>query len=170
MKNFWPARPKRANSKKTFRAFATKSGKFNQLASTASASYQFVANGNTTQKSEGSNFWRYRWDYENRLTRASTKKQNVRCKYDALGRRIERNFDYGKERTKFTHDGLDVLVDDDFGTLTKYLNGPGIEAITRALTMNRCVRITATLVPISIRLWECFLTRTKGAKDPRFLK
>ncbi len=114
--------------------YGYQSGKFNQLASTATATMNYDANGNTIQKSEGSNFWRYTWDYENRLVKASTRKQNVRYKYDALGRRVERNFDYGKERTKYTHDGLDVLLDDDFGTLTKYLNGPGIDNKLRAQT------------------------------------
>ncbi len=104
------------------------------MASTATATMNYDANGNTIQKSEGSNFWRYTWDYENRLVKASTRKQNVRYKYDALGRRVERNFDYGKERTKYTHDGLDVLADDDFGTLTKYLDGPGIDNKLRTQT------------------------------------
>lgn len=47
---------------------------------------------------------------------------------------MERNLGFGKERTKFTHDGLDVLVDDDAGTLTKYLNGPGIDNKLRTQT------------------------------------
>ena len=32
-----------------------------------------------------------------------------------------------KENTKFIHDGEDVLVDDNGGTLTKYVNGEGID-------------------------------------------
>ncbi len=114
--------------------YSYQAGKFNQLASTATATMQFDANGNTVQKSEGSNLWRYTWDYENRLTRASTRKQNVPYRYDALGRRVERNLDYGKERTKFSHDGLDVLVDDEAGTLTKYINGSGIDKKLRLQT------------------------------------
>ncbi|MCC7306236.1 MAG: hypothetical protein IT173_01620 [Acidobacteria bacterium] len=86
------------------------------------------ANDNAIQKSEGSSLWRYKWDYENRFTEASTGKSEVRYKYHALGRRVERNFNQGKEWRKFTHDGLDVLVDDDAGTLTKYQNGPGIDS------------------------------------------
>ena len=100
---------------------------FNRMTATAVTSMMYDSNGNMVQKSEGKDFWRYTWDYENRLTDASTRKQKVRYKYDALGRRVERNLNSGKERTKFTHDGLDVLVDDDAGTLTKYLNGTGID-------------------------------------------
>jgi RHS repeat-associated protein len=85
-------------------------------------------------KSEGSNFWRYGWDHENRLVTASTRKNSVRYKYDALGRRIERDFQTGRERTKFTYDGDDVLLDDKVGTLTKYLNGLGINNKLRATT------------------------------------
>lgn len=115
-------------------AYGYQSGKFNQLISTATANYQFDANGNTVSKGEGSSLWRYIWDYENRLTQASTRKQNVRYRYDALGRRVERNLGFGKERTKFIHDGLDVLLDDDSGTLTKYLNGRGIDSKLRVQT------------------------------------
>jgi len=114
--------------------YGYQSGKFNQLASTATATYRFDANGNTVQKSEGSNLWRYTWDYENRLTEASTRKNKVRYRYDALGRRVERSLNQGKERTKYTLDGLDVLVDNDAGTLTKYLNGPGIDNKFRSQT------------------------------------
>ncbi|MCC6329082.1 MAG: RHS repeat protein [Acidobacteria bacterium] len=107
--------------------YGYQSGKFNQLASTATATMQYDANGNIIRKSEGSQFWRYVWDQENRLTEAATRKQKVRYKYDALGRRVERNFGF-KERTKFTHDGLDVVMDDDNNTgLTKYQNGLGID-------------------------------------------
>lgn len=108
--------------------YGYQSGKFNQLSSTSTASYRFDANGNTVQKSEGSNFWRYTWDYENRLVEAATRKEKVRYRYDALGRRVERNLRYSKERTRFTHDGLDVVMDDDVETgITKYQNGPGID-------------------------------------------
>ena len=107
---------------------------FNKLTLTQTTSYNFDANGNTVQKSEGSNFWRYIWDYENRMAEASGRKQKVRYKYDALGRRVSRNLGYGKELTKFTYDGEDVLADDNFGTLTKYVNGPGIDNKLRTQT------------------------------------
>jgi YD repeat-containing protein len=74
-------------------------------------------------KAEGKEFWRFVWDYENRLTMASTRKQTVRYRYDALGRRVQRYFAGTKENTKFIYDGLDVLVDDNNATLTKYLSG-----------------------------------------------
>jgi YD repeat-containing protein len=64
---------------------------FNKIASTQTATYKSDANGNMTSKSEGSNFWRYTWDYENRLTQASTRKQTMRYRYDALGRRVRRH-------------------------------------------------------------------------------
>ncbi len=49
-------------------------------------------------------------------------------------RQKPRNLNSGKERTKYTLDGLDVLVDNDDGTLTKYLNGPGIDNKLRTQT------------------------------------
>ncbi len=100
---------------------------FNRLAATQTASYNFDANGNTTAKFEGSNFWRYGFDYENQMYSASTRKQTVRYVYDALGRRVRRHIAGSKENTKFTYDSQDVLLDDDSGTQTKYLNGIGID-------------------------------------------
>jgi RHS repeat-associated protein len=114
--------------------YGYQTGFFNRLTSTQTATYNYDANGNTVSKSEGSNFWRYGFDYENRMYEAATRKQKVRYKYDALGRRVSRNFGHGKETTKFTYDGNDVLVDDNFGTRTKYLNGSGIDNKLRSTT------------------------------------
>lgn len=63
----------------------------NKLISTATANCSYDMNGNMVSKGEGSNFWRYAWDYENRLTMASSRKQTVRYLYDALGRRAQRH-------------------------------------------------------------------------------
>jgi YD repeat-containing protein len=59
------------------------------------------------------------------MTEAATRKQKVRYRYDALGRRVTRNLGGGRELTKFTYDGDDVILDDNDGTLAKYLNGQG---------------------------------------------
>ncbi len=101
---------------------------FNRLTATDMASYNFDANGNTVEKSEGSNFWHYFGDEENRLTSVSTRKQTVRYVYDALGRRVRRHIPGTKELTKFTYDGDDVILDDDLGVTTKYQNGLGIDS------------------------------------------
>lgn len=106
----------------------------NKLTSTATANYSYDANANLVSKGKGSNFWRYVWDYENRLTTASIRKQTVRYLYDALGRRVQRHTKGTKEITKFIYDGQDVLVDDNGGTLTKYLNGAGIDNKLRMQT------------------------------------
>ncbi|MBK8151182.1 MAG: hypothetical protein IPK58_24000 [Acidobacteria bacterium] len=44
-----------------------------------------------------------------------------------MGRRIQRIVGNGRENTKFVYDGLDVVMDDNSGVLTKYQNGPGID-------------------------------------------
>lgn len=102
---------------------------FNKLANTATASYSYDANGNLRAKSEGSNLWQYVWDGENRLSSVSNRKQTVRYRYDALGRRVRRYFIRGgsEENTKYIYDGMDVLADDNGGVLTKYQNGLGID-------------------------------------------
>jgi YD repeat-containing protein len=68
------------------------------------------------------------------MSEAATRKQKVRYRYDALDRRVARNLGGGRELTKFTYDGDDVFVDDNFGTLTKYLNGAGIDNKLRSTT------------------------------------
>lgn len=101
---------------------------FNRLTATQTATYNFDPNGNTVAKAEGSNFWRYGFDYENRVTSVANRRQTVRYVYDALGRRVRRHIKGSKENTKFTYEGEDVLLDDDVVTgATKYLNGPGID-------------------------------------------
>lgn len=107
---------------------------FNKVVSTATPNYNYDANGNMVSKGEGVNFWRYGYDYENRLVNASTRKQTIRYRYDALGRRVQRYTVGTKENTKFIYDGQDVLVDDNSGTRTKYLNGQGIDNKLRVQT------------------------------------
>lgn len=109
---------------------------FNRVTSTQTATYNYDTNGNTTLKSEGKEFWRYSWDNENKLTTASTRKSSVRYKYDALGRRVQRIVGNSKENTKYTYEGDDVLLDNDDGTITKYLNGPGIDNKLRATNVS----------------------------------
>jgi RHS repeat-associated protein len=100
---------------------------FNRMTATQTATLDYDPNGNMTSKAEGSQFWRFNWDHENRLTQVATRKQSVRYSFDALGRRVQRYVRGGSDNTKFIYDGPDVIVDDDSGTLTKYQNGPGID-------------------------------------------
>ena len=82
---------------------------------------------NIILKAEDSNIWQCEFDYKKRMVSASTRKQTVRYRYDALGRRVQRYIVGGKENTKFIYDGNDVLVDDNNGVLTKYQYGLGID-------------------------------------------
>jgi RHS repeat-associated protein len=83
---------------------------------------------------DGKGLWRFNWDHENRLYEASTRKQRIRYRYDALGRRISRYIVGGKENTKFTYDGNDVVLDDNSGVITKYQNGLGIDNKLKMVT------------------------------------
>lgn len=101
---------------------------FNRLTNTATANYVYNSNGNITQKTDGNGTTQYVWDYENRLKQVILPTgQMVNYKYDALGRRIERNIN-GASWTRFTYDGLDVMLDQNSdGTSVTYLNGAGID-------------------------------------------
>ena len=95
---------------------------------TQTANFGYDADGNNTSKAEGSDFWRFGFDRDNRLFSASTRKRSVRYQYNALGRRVRRHTPGTKELTKYPYDGLDVIMDDDINSgVTKYMNGPGID-------------------------------------------
>ncbi len=107
---------------------------FNKLTTTATGKYQYDANGSMFSRFDGPKRWTQMWDYENRLSKVTNQKQTVRYKYDALGRRVQRFTVGNKENTKFTYDGPDVLLDDNSGVLTKYLNNEGIDEKLRVQT------------------------------------
>jgi RHS repeat-associated protein len=102
---------------------------FNKLTNTATASYVYNANGNLVSKTNTSGTTQYIWDYENRLKQVILpNSQNVVYKYDAFGRRTERNVNNGASWTKFIYDGQDVILDQNSdGTSITYLNGLGID-------------------------------------------
>lgn len=71
-------------------------------------------------KSDATGYWIYGWDNENRIISARKQNKIVRYEYDALGRRVSRR---GKTlgSTKYTYDGLDVVMDDNFNNgIVKY--------------------------------------------------
>ena len=116
------------NRKASYRSASYTYQPNNELTGTATPLNKYDADGNMTSRSEGSTFMRFGWDFENRMTQASTRKQMVRYKYDALGRRVQRVTAGSKENTKFIFDGDDVVMDDDANSgITKYQNGLGID-------------------------------------------
>jgi RHS repeat-associated protein len=109
---------------------------FNRLVSANGSSFGYDANGNLTSKTEGLQTTQYVWDFENRLSRVSRLgSQDVWYKYDALGRRIERDkgialpIPLATETTRFVYDASDVMRDLDGAgnTIADYLNAPGID-------------------------------------------
>jgi YD repeat-containing protein len=81
-----------------------------------------------TSKTDSTGTTNFVWGYENRLKQATKPNGTiVNFKYDALGRRSERNVN-GTVWTKFTYNGHDVMLDQNSdGTTVKYLNGLGID-------------------------------------------
>ena len=112
-------------------------GAFNRLTGTtsATASYSYNNNGSMTSKTVNSATTNYTWDRENRLTQAARGTQKSIFKYDALGRRVSSG-PSSALLTKFTYDGLDVIMDDGpaVDQLTHYQNGPGIDNKLKSAT------------------------------------
>ncbi len=101
--------------------------------------YDYDASGNLTAKSPFNQLdikWAFVWDYENRMISATGSQpaslgrtiiKTASYSYDALGRRVTRT-DPAGSITKFTYDGMDVVMDDDtISGITKYQNGLGID-------------------------------------------
>jgi RHS repeat-associated protein len=115
---------------------------FNRLVSTASATYNYDANGNLIAKTDASGTTQYVWDFENRLKQVTLPNGKVvTYKYDALGRRVERSASVVPPlplttTEHYIYDGADVIRDTDGNgiTLADYLNGPGIDNKLRQTT------------------------------------
>jgi RHS repeat-associated protein len=115
---------------------------FNKLTNTNSATYSYDNNGNLISKTDGTGTTQFWWDFENRLTQVTLANGNVvSYKYDALGRRIERNANLVSPQPlnttqRFVYDGADVIRDLDGNGVTTadYLNGPGIDNKLRQTT------------------------------------
>jgi RHS repeat-associated protein len=101
---------------------------FNRVVTIGSNTYSYDANGNLTQKMDSTGTWNYSWDYENRLKQVTRPDSTtVSYKYDALGRKIQRNKSTGGS-TNYIYDGADVIKDINSDNSTvEYLNGPGID-------------------------------------------
>ncbi len=92
-----------------------------------SASFQYDANGNLTQKLEGSDTWNYEWDAENQLERVLKNGAEVaRFLYDPLGRRVQKIA--GGVSHEYVYDGQDILRESrSDGIVYTYAHGPGID-------------------------------------------
>ena len=104
----------------------TTTASYSVAATGGGAGYTFDANGNLTEKVEGSTTWTYEWNAENKLTRVLSNVSEVaRFKYDPLGRRVERVA--GATTTLWAYGGEDILREAIGSATTKYIQGPGID-------------------------------------------
>ena len=101
---------------------------FNKLTATSGATYSYNNNGNMTSRTDASGLWQLAYDFENRLKQVTRPDGgSVSYKYDALGRRVQRQPSVGVS-TNYTHDGQDVILDQNSDSTTiAYINGFGID-------------------------------------------
>ncbi|MFH1230489.1 MAG: RHS repeat-associated core domain-containing protein [Planctomycetota bacterium] len=89
--------------------------------------YTYDSNGNLS----GDGTWVYAYDYENRLTSATKSGTTAAYKYDAFGRRIQKEVTQGAQHTthNYIYDGDQVIAEyDSSGILSKkYVYGLGID-------------------------------------------
>ena len=99
----------------------------NRISQSGAATYSFDAEGQTGSKTDPSGSTQYQFDARGRMTSATLPNGNVvSYSYDAVGRRASRTA--SGSTTTFLYDGLDVVLDQNGdGSLTDYLNGPGID-------------------------------------------
>lgn len=99
----------------------------NRVRQFGSNSYDFNANGQTTQKTNAGGTTQYNWDARGRMTGATLPTgASVNYTYDIFGRQTTRSA--GGVITQFLHDGSDVVLDRDSGGGTvDYLSGVGVD-------------------------------------------
>lgn len=103
----------------------------NRLTADAVFDYTYDANGNLTRKAERATGRQtlYAYDSENQLTQISFPDgTSAAYRYDALGRRIEKNV--GGQITRYVYDGQDILFEYAGTTMqARYTHGPGVDEI-----------------------------------------
>lgn len=89
--------------------------------------YSYDANGNLSQKSDGTDTWTYDWYADNTLARVSKNSaEQARFVYDGHGRRYQKVV--GATTTTYTYDAEDVLREaTNTATSYGYVHGPGID-------------------------------------------
>ena len=99
----------------------------NQYTTVDTTTYSYDDNGNLIN--DGT--WVYAYDYENRLISASKTGTTATYKYDAFGRRIQKEVTQDAQLTthNYIYDGDQIIAEyDGSGNLTaKYIYGPGID-------------------------------------------
>jgi RHS repeat-associated protein len=112
----------------------------NRLLGYDGVTFTYDANGNTTSREDICGTTVYTWDSENRLTgingfQPACGALTASYKYDAFGRRIEKNVNGAV--TKYLYDEQDILAeyDGDDQLVSRYVHGKGIDeliSLTRA--------------------------------------
>jgi RHS repeat-associated protein len=102
---------------------------FNKVTSAGGVTYTYDNNGNLLTKVAGTATTQYAWDFENHLTQVTLPNGTVvNYKYDALGRRIQRNTSTGDDE-RYVYDGQNIVQDlnSSSSVVASYLSGPGFD-------------------------------------------
>jgi len=106
----------------------TQVNNLNQYVKFETTSLSYDSNGNLAQKEDQ----KFTYDYRNQLVSAETGFQTINFKYDALGRRIEKNIN-GTNPVIYYYDGFQVIEErNGFDQVQKqYTYGNGLDEILR---------------------------------------
>jgi RHS repeat-associated protein len=91
--------------------------------------YTYDANGNVTQKADGTDTWTFDWYADDMLAKVSKNSvEQARFVYDGFGRRYQKIA--GGNTTTYTYDGDDILREaSTSGTTYSYIHGPGADEL-----------------------------------------
>jgi RHS repeat-associated protein len=93
-----------------------------------SDTYTEDADGNLTQKVEGSNTFVYAWDAENRLKSVTQNGTTIASfAYDSIGRRVQKSA--GGVTTRYLYDRADVVQQTIGGSATSFVRGRTVDEI-----------------------------------------
>ena len=104
----------------------------NQLLEDANFTYGYDRNGNQTGKIAklGGALTQFEYDAENKLVRVASPNNTANYRYDALGRRVEKEVIAGTTTiTRYLYDNEDILLELDAANnvMARYTHGPGID-------------------------------------------
>ncbi len=104
----------------------TRTNTYRVSESGATASYTYDPNGNLATKAEGSDNWTYTWNAENQLTKVEKNGAEVaRFSYDPRGRRVEKVA--AVTSASHTYDGSSIVREVQGVSISRYIQGPGID-------------------------------------------
>ena len=101
----------------------------NRLLENSTYTYTHDLNGNLTGRTDkrDNSAITYIYNPEQQLSEVTTPEHKIQCKYDTLGRRIEKSVDGSIQRYVYDNEDIVAILDVNAGPIETFTHGPGID-------------------------------------------